>query len=85
MARRPSGPADSAVVDAADRLREAGRARDVIYRRANPGDLADRLKGHGVRVYDPDIEPHPVALRRAGAAFRRLAREAAEAAEGIAP
>jgi hypothetical protein len=74
---------DAVVVDAAGRLREAARARDAVYRRANPGDLADEFRARGVQVYEPDLEPHPVDLRRAGAAFRRLAREALEAAEGI--
>jgi hypothetical protein len=74
---------DSAVLDAAAHLREAARSRDAVYRRSSAGELVDRLHAEGLEVLEPPESDHPVDLRRHGSLFRKLAREALEAAEGI--
>jgi hypothetical protein len=73
---------DAAVLDAADRLKAAARARDGVYRTADLEALA-RLKVGGVEVFDVDPPDDAAGLRRHAATLLRLSREAREAAEAM--
>jgi hypothetical protein len=75
---------DSAVVDLAGHLREAANARDRHRARGSAHQVAEQLRSAGVAFYEPSGD-HPLNLRRDAQTLRRLAREAAEAGEGIAP